>query len=311
MLRGNDVFHRRKELIMKINFKRYGLFAFTILVFFAFSAFSAVNGFGQTANKTGWGGGNDAGEIATNQAGSGQWIFDAAQYNFKVTTKAPLIAATLTNGSMAANITGWTGANWAYNAANNGEALHTAGTGNTTALTSGSALVAGQSYVITYTVQFGTAGTVTMSAGGLTDSARSASGTYTYYGTASATTAIAFTPTATFDGAVQLVSISAQGPGLTSCGTAPSLQQGSSRVAGNVTMGSGSPTACTVTFAVAFTNTPACTVIPYTASAAAVMPTIVPANTGFTATFSATATAPATSPAAATGFSYACVGLNE
>ena len=230
----------------------------------------------------------------------------------KLSTTAPLAASLLSNGAMTANITGWSGTNWAYNAANGGEALHTAGTGNTTALSSANALVSGQSYLITYTVQFGTAGTVTMSAGGMTDSARSASGTYTYYGTASATTAIAFTPTATFDGAVQLVSVQAQGPKLTSCGTGPSLQEGGSGVAGNVTMGSGSPTACTVTFPSGlYANTPACIATPVTASAAAVIATISASNTAFTVSFSATATAPATSPAAATGFSYVCVGQNE
>jgi hypothetical protein len=272
--------------------------------------------FAQVANKTGYGGGNDQGQVATDQIGSGPWLFDEANSGetstwLKQTTTAPLAGSLLTNGAMISNITGWTGAHWAYSSANGGEALHTAGSGYTAALSSANAVVSGQSYVVAYAVQYGTAGSVTMSCGGLTDSARSAGGTYTFYGTATATTAIAFTPSATFDGAVQLVSVYAQGPALTSCGTAPSLAQGSSSVAGIVTMGSGSPTACTVTFATAFTNTPACIVTPATVSAAAVMPTIAASNTGFTASFSATATAPATAPATTTGFNYICVGINE
>jgi hypothetical protein len=274
------------------------------------------------ANKGGYGGGNIHGEVITDQAGTGTWSFDAADVTGaiatasintrKLSTTGLLGTSLVTNGSMAANITGWTGSHWAWSPLNGGMALHTASSGYTAALTQSAAtVVSGQPYVITYTVQYGTAGNVTMSCGGLSDSARSASGTFTYYGTATATTAIAFTPTATFDGGVQLVSVQTQGPALTSCGTSPSIQQGSDRTAGNVTMGSSSPTACTVTFAAAFTNTPACIVIPYTAADAAVIPTISASNTAFTVSFSATATAPATAPAAATGFSYACVGLNE
>ena len=112
-------------------------------------------------------------------------------------------ASILTNGSMASNIIGWTGANWAYNSANGGEALHT--TGATTALSSSNAVSSGTQYFIAYTVQYGTTGTVTMSVGGLTDTAKSASGLYTFEGKATATTAITFTPTSTFDGSVQLV----------------------------------------------------------------------------------------------------------
>jgi hypothetical protein len=281
-----------------------------ILCLFVFALCFAVPAFAQVANKTGYGGGNDQGQVSTNQTGTGEWQFDVVNAD-RLTTTGKIASSLLTNGAMTSNITGWTGTHWAYSSANGGEALHTAGTGNTTALSSANALVSGQPYLISYTVQYGTAGSATMSAGGLTDTARSASGTFTYYGTATATTAIAFTPSATFDGAVQLVSVQAQGPALTSCGTGPSIQQGSDRVAGNVTMGSGSPAACTVTFASAFTNTPACVVTPATVSAAAVMPTIVATNAGFTASFSATATAPATAPATTTGFSYVCVGLDE
>lgn len=195
----------------------------------------------------------------------------------------------------AATISGWSGANWTYSYANGGESLHK--TGATTALSSSNAVVSGQAYLTTYTVKYGTAGNVTMSAGGLTDSARSSSGTFTYYGTATATTAIEFTPSTDFDGAVQLVSVQALGPALTSCGTAPSVQQGSGRAAGNITTGSSSPTACTVTFATAFNNAPACVVTPATAVTSA----ISASASAFTVTFSATTT----------GFSYRCTGLNN
>jgi hypothetical protein len=213
-----------------------------------------------------------------------------------ITSTAPLAATMTTNGTMAANITGWSGANWAWNAANSGEALHTAGA--TTALTGTDVYVSGQSYLVTYTVYLTTGTSVTMSFGGLTDTARTASGTYTYYGTATATTAMSFTPTSDFAGAITRVSVQAMGPALTSCGTAPSLQRGSGNMTGFITTGSGSPTACTATFATAFTNIPVCQITPSSAVASGIT---ARSNAAFTATFASTVT----------GFHYNCIGLNE
>jgi hypothetical protein len=47
-------------------------------------------------------------------------------------------------------------------------------------------------------------------------------------------------------------------PALTSCGTSPAIS--GSDLAGQVTMGTGSPTGCTITFHAAYTSTPYCTV---------------------------------------------------
>ena len=238
-----------------------------------------------------------AGAFTTLRAtGAGTYTGAVAFNGTKISTTAPLAASMTTNGAMTSNITGWTGANWAWNAANGGEALHT--TGATTALTGTDTYVSGQSYLVTYHVILTSGTSVTMSFGGITDTARTATGTYTKWATATATTAMAFTPTSDFAGAINLVSVQAQGPAITSCGTSPSLQQGSSSIAGYVTTGSGSPTACTLTYATAFTNTPACVVTPITG----VMPSITArSNAAFTTTFSATTT----------GFSYYCLGLNE
>jgi len=115
------------------------------------------------------------------------------------------------------SLTGWSGANWAYNAANGGEALHT--TTVTTALTSTYSCVNGQSYLATYTVYM-TAGTsVTFSAGGQTDTARTAAGTYSFAFTANATTAPKFTPTADFNGAVTSVYLQPMGDLMALAGT--------------------------------------------------------------------------------------------
>lgn len=222
-------------------------------------------------------------------------IFNAVQTP-KITTTPALLASILTNGTMTSNISGWSGANWAWNAANGGEALHTAVA--TTALTGTGSPVVGTSYLVTYTVKFATAGTVTMSFGGLTDTAKSASGVYTYYGTATATTALVFTPTSPFDGAVQLVSLQQAGPALTTCGTGAALQQGSSRMAGKVTPGA-TISACTITFETAYTNTPAC----FVQSNTTALTNYVSAasNSAITATFSGNVAS----------FQYFCVGLNE
>jgi hypothetical protein len=48
-------------------------------------------------------------------------------------------------------------------------------------------------------------------------------------------------------------------PALTSCGTSPSIS--GTDIAGTVTMGTGSPTGCVITFATAYTTTPYCQVI--------------------------------------------------
>jgi hypothetical protein len=59
-------------------------------------------------------------------------------------------------------------------------------------------------------------------------------------------------------------------PALTSCGTSPSVDTGSSNSAGQFTLGTGSPTACTVTFAVAYPSKAFCTVSPASSGGAAI-----------------------------------------
>jgi hypothetical protein len=49
-------------------------------------------------------------------------------------------------------------------------------------------------------------------------------------------------------------------PGVSSCGTSPSISTGANDVHGTVTTGTASPTSCTITWAAARTNTPDCSV---------------------------------------------------
>jgi hypothetical protein len=207
--------------------------------------------------------------------GSGHW-------NTLATSGANLCGAATLSG------TNWSGSGL-------GPYTHTSGT---TALTAAgcTALVAGQSYLLTYSMTAGGGGTVTPSFGGLTGSAQSTTATFTQYGTATATTAIAFTPTTGFTGTVTLVSAVKQGPALTSCGT-PVVQQGSNDHAGRVT---NAASGCVITFQNAYTNTPACGY-----SATGTLPTAIPY---ISAISNSSMTLTATSMVA---FDYWCTGLNE
>ncbi|HSV26235.1 MAG TPA: hypothetical protein VLJ17_24825 [Xanthobacteraceae bacterium] len=64
-------------------------------------------------------------------------------------------------------------------------------------------------------------------------------------------------PNLYFDNLVHIRSLGAA-PTLTSCGTSPSVS--GSDVSGTITMGTGSPTGCTATFAQAYLNAPNCVV---------------------------------------------------
>jgi hypothetical protein len=103
----------------------------------------------------------------------------------------------------------WTGANWAVSG---GTLLHT--TGATTAATlayenfTASSILLGYPYELTFTVSGLTAGTVMPKLGTYSYSAIAANGTYTIYVNASAANvALTFTPTTTFDGALDNISM--------------------------------------------------------------------------------------------------------
>ena len=68
---------------------------------------------------------------------------------------------------------------------------------------------------------------------------------------------------------VQL-SAAANSPVLTSCGTSPSVAAGSNSNAGQFTLGTATPTTCTVTFAVAYATQAYCTVSPASSGGAAI-----------------------------------------
>jgi hypothetical protein len=113
----------------------------------------------------------------------------------------------VTNGTFDTNLTGWAGSGWAWESG--GRARHSSGT---TALTQSAAtVVIGKTYEVKYDVYGVTAGSVTMSIGGQSGTAKSAAGSYTDRITATATTALKFTPTTDFNGAIDNVSVSESG----------------------------------------------------------------------------------------------------
>ncbi len=120
-----------------------------------------------------------------------------------ITATSTVGANGVTNGNFDTDLTGWSGANWAWNAGGgDGYALHTAG--STTALTSTFTAVSGQSYKVTFTVRNMTTGTVVPGLG-TSASIVSANGTYTEYFVANSASALTFTPTSTFDGGIDTV----------------------------------------------------------------------------------------------------------
>jgi hypothetical protein len=136
-----------------------------------------------------------AGDVAvgTNTAGN----------NFRV--RATEGADSVLNGDFASDLSDWTaGAGWSWSA---GTALHTAGNVATLYPAVSLAPTAGNSYKIAFTVSGRTAGSITMTFGGVLGTVRDADGTYTAYVVASSTGNLIFTPTTDFDGALDDVSV--------------------------------------------------------------------------------------------------------
>lgn len=94
------------------------------------------------------------------------------------------------------------------------------------------------------------------------------------------------------------------GPTLSSCGTSPSLASASSDLAGLVTVGTGSPTTCVVTFANAYPQrVPSCVITPYLNGTA-----IFYISNITDSSFTVSGTV---GIAAGTGFFYHCIGRRE
>lgn len=112
--------------------------------------------------------------------------------------------AYLSNGSFTGGTTGWTlGSGWSYGTNN---VYHTSGTAT---LVPNPALniVIGGIYTLTYSVSSCSAGTITPNLGGAAGTARSTNGTFIQALTATTTGNLIFTPSTTFNGTIDDVSI--------------------------------------------------------------------------------------------------------
>jgi hypothetical protein len=148
---------------------------------------------------------SNLGAVTYNATG-GQYIFKGAN------SIATLGSELVTNGAFTSDLSGWTdsGASWSWSA---GTALHTAGSAST--LSQNITVATGNTYYIELTITGRTAGTISVSVGSVSMVDTGATTTFgsnsTYKKTlvAAATGAVALTltPTSTFDGAIDTISV--------------------------------------------------------------------------------------------------------
>lgn len=112
----------------------------------------------------------------------------------------------ITNPDFASDLSGWTGgADWTWDAT--GKALHTAGTANTFYPTTPLVIVQGNNYKVVFTISSYSAGSITMTLGGVLGTVRGENGTFTSYVIAATTDNLIFSPTSTFAGMLDDISV--------------------------------------------------------------------------------------------------------
>ena len=122
-------------------------------------------------------------------------------------TAVPVVGTEkVVNGAFATAETWTWGAGWVFDEVAF-EADHTAAPGNTAPLEQNIAVEAGKIYLVVFTIKNRTAGSVVPSVGGVNGPTRGANGTYSQTITAIDTGNLKFTPTETFDGSLDDVSV--------------------------------------------------------------------------------------------------------
>jgi hypothetical protein len=114
------------------------------------------------------------------------------------------------NGTFTGGSTGWTlNSGWSYGS---NAVAHADGGGTGTLVASGTTIVVSTAYMLTYTISNYVSGTVTPSVGGVAGVVRSGNGTWSEIITtgSSATTALTFTPTTTFNATIDDVRLGIQ-----------------------------------------------------------------------------------------------------
>lgn len=153
--------------------------------------------------------------VATNPAAAETIVVGYSTYTFRVNPTVALeveIGNLIHNGTFANGDDGnFGGANWVVDATG---ALHTAGV----AVADNSfvqpliqvvnpKIIAGKTYTVTFTITGWSAGTVTVSIGGVAGTARGSSATFAEAIVATGDGELIFTPTATFDGKISAITV--------------------------------------------------------------------------------------------------------
>ena len=154
---------------------------------------------------------NSAGYLLNDGSGGLSWaaVSLSGDLTATATSEATLGNTLIANGDFAtSDLTGWTAAaGWS---AATGKAVHTAGIADTTPLVQAVSVTNGSVYQVQCTTSAGTDGTLTLTLGSLTGS-YSVSGNvtsyYTFTATATASVNLTFTPTDTFNGAIDDISV--------------------------------------------------------------------------------------------------------
>ena len=148
----------------------------------------------------------------SDETGTGLSVFNITpSFSGNPTINSDYAANRVANGTFNTDLTGWSGANWTWDAS--GAVIHASGA--TTALTqAGTVGVVGQKEKITFTIGGTPASTVTVGIGGQTSSTFNTTGTKTVYLTSTTTSALAFTPATGFTGTIDNVTVQAQTNGL-------------------------------------------------------------------------------------------------
>lgn len=136
---------------------------------------------------------------------------------------AAVMTAAETIGAELLAIDGWTmGAEWTEAPA--GTFAHAADTGHTAALSHSAAITTTTEYLLTWTMAWRTAGSVTFTIGGQTQAG--VTGGFTWRLTTASTAGLVITPTATFDGTLSGLSLKAISAGTVTSGITVMMQMG-------------------------------------------------------------------------------------
>lgn len=134
---------------------------------------------------------------------------------------AAVMTAAETVGAELLAADGWTvGAEWTEDPA--GTFAHEADTGHTAALSHNATITAATTYLLTWTMAWRTAGSVTFTIGGQTQAG--VTGGFTWRLTTTSTAGLIITPTATFDGTLSGLSLKAISAGTVTSGITVMMQ---------------------------------------------------------------------------------------